>query len=70
MFSVGNTLKAENMDDIKLFFTTSSIIQEDFSNVKGISFCLVLRKWISIHPAAEFRCIVINNVLRGMVFDC
>lgn len=66
MFSMGNTLKAENIDDIILYFTTSGIIQEDFLNVKGVPFCLALRKWISIHPAAEFRCIVINNVLRGI----
>lgn len=66
MFSFGNTLKASNIDDIILYFNTSSIIQEDFSNVKGIPFCLALRKWLSIHPAAEFRCIIINNVLRGI----
>ncbi|CAH1129930.1 unnamed protein product [Ceutorhynchus assimilis] len=66
MFSVGNTLKADTIDDIKLFLTTSGIIQEDFLTIKGIPFCLALRKWISIHPAAEFRCIVVNNVLRGI----
>lgn len=66
MFSVGNTLKAQNIDDIILYFTTSTIIQEDFSNVKAIPFCIALRKWICIHPAAEFRCIVINNILRGI----
>lgn len=65
MFSFGNALKAQNVDDIALFFKTSSIIQQDLVNVKGVSFCLVLRKWINIHPAAEFRCIVVNNVLRG-----
>ncbi|KAL1493078.1 hypothetical protein ABEB36_011211 [Hypothenemus hampei] len=66
MFSIGNTLKAENISDIQLFLQTSSVIQQDLSNVKGVPFCLALRKWISIHPAAEFRCIVINNVLRGI----
>ncbi|XP_050314821.1 cell division cycle protein 123 homolog [Anthonomus grandis grandis] len=66
MFSFGNTLIAENIDDIKLYLTTSGIIQEDFSTVKGVTFCLCLRPWINIHPAAEFRCIVINNVLRGI----
>ncbi|KAF7271564.1 hypothetical protein GWI33_015592 [Rhynchophorus ferrugineus] len=66
MFSIGNALKAQNIDDVILYFTTSTAIQQDFSNVKGVPFCLALRKWISIHPAAEFRCIVINNVLRGI----
>ncbi|KAG5877480.1 hypothetical protein JTB14_029986 [Gonioctena quinquepunctata] len=27
---------------------------------------MALRKWMSIHPAAEFRCIVVNNSLRGI----
>lgn len=66
MFSFGNSLKAANLDDIILYFNTSGIIQEDFGSIKGIPFCLALRKWLSIHPAAEFRCIVINNVLRGI----
>ncbi|KAJ8921467.1 hypothetical protein NQ315_003085 [Exocentrus adspersus] len=66
VFSFGNTLKASNIDDIVLYFTTSTIIQEDFTSIKGVPFCLALRKWLSIHPAAEFRCIVINNVLRGI----
>lgn len=65
MFSTGNTLKAESADDIKLFFTTSTVIQKDLFNIKGITFCLALRKWISIHPAAEFRCIIVNDTLRG-----
>ncbi|KAH1030049.1 hypothetical protein HUJ05_003185 [Dendroctonus ponderosae] len=67
MFSTGNTLKAESADDIKLFFTTSTVIQKDLFNIKGIPFCLALRKWISIHPAAEFRCIVVNDTLRDVV---
>ncbi|XP_018571009.1 cell division cycle protein 123 homolog [Anoplophora glabripennis] len=66
MFSFGNSLKACNIDDIILYFNTSGTIQEDFSSTKGIPFCLALRKWVSIHPAAEFRCIIINNVLRGI----
>ncbi|KAJ8932239.1 hypothetical protein NQ314_014814 [Rhamnusium bicolor] len=66
MFSFGNTLKVTNLDDIILYFTTSSIILEDLGNVKVLPFCLALKKWINIHPAAEFRCIIINNVLRGI----
>ncbi|KAJ8982341.1 hypothetical protein NQ317_009457 [Molorchus minor] len=66
MFSFGNMLKVNNLEDILMYFTTSGIIQEDFCNIKGLPFCLALRKWINIHPAAEFRCIVINNVLRGI----
>ncbi|KAJ8960537.1 hypothetical protein NQ318_013825 [Aromia moschata] len=66
MFSFGNTLKVTNVEDILLYFTTSGIIQEDLSSTRGLPFCLALKKWINIHPAAEFRCIVINNVLRGV----
>ncbi|XP_056639392.1 cell division cycle protein 123 homolog [Diorhabda sublineata] len=66
MFSFGNYLKVINLDDVITYFTSSSRIQEDFSIVTNIPFCIALRKWISIHPAAEFRCIVINNVLRGI----
>ncbi|XP_060515897.1 cell division cycle protein 123 homolog [Cylas formicarius] len=65
-FSFGNTLKASSIDDIILFFKTSGILQEDFSSVKGVPFCLTLKQWVNIHPAAEFRCIVINNCLRGI----
>ncbi|CAH1173542.1 unnamed protein product [Phaedon cochleariae] len=66
MFSFGNNLKVSNIEDVILYFTSSGVIQDDFSNIKGIPFCIALRKWISLHPAAEFRCIVINNVLRGI----
>ncbi|XP_066247537.1 translation initiation factor eIF2 assembly protein-like [Euwallacea similis] len=66
MFSVGHTLKAECIEDIRLYLKTSSIIQQDFANIKEIPFCLAIRKWMCIHPAAEFRCIVVNNILRGI----
>ncbi|XP_072380243.1 translation initiation factor eIF2 assembly protein-like [Diabrotica undecimpunctata] len=66
VFSFGNALKVLNLDDVITYFMSSSKIQEDFSVAKNIPFCIALRKWISIHPAAEFRCIVINNILRGI----
>lgn len=66
MFSFGNDLKVSNIDDIFLFLQTSTILQEDFSNVKGVPFCIALKEWKNIHPAAEFRCIVINNLLLGI----
>lgn len=67
MFSLGNSLKVSSLDDIILYFTNSVIIQEDFMNVNGVDFYLALKPYNSnIHPAAEFRCIVINNVLRGI----
>lgn len=66
VFSFGNTLQVCNVNDLMLYFETSHIIQEDFSNAKGVNFCVALRKWVNIHPASEFRCIVINNILRGI----
>lgn len=67
MFSLGNSLKVSTLTDIVLFFTNSIIIQEDFMNVKGVDFYLVLKPYqANIHPAAEFRCIVINKILRGI----
>ncbi|CAH1109391.1 unnamed protein product [Psylliodes chrysocephalus] len=66
MFSFGHLLKVVTLEDVITYFSSSGKIQDDFSNSKGVTFCLALRKWISIHPAAEFRCIVINNTLRGI----
>lgn len=67
MFSLGNSLLVNSIDDIILYFTNSSIIQEDFMNVTAEKFHLALKPFkANIHPAAEFRCIVINNILRGI----
>lgn len=67
MFSLGNSLQVSSLDDIIVYFTNSTIIQEDFMNIKGLSFHLVLKPFKeNIHPATEFRCIVINSVLRGI----
>ncbi|KAJ3639597.1 hypothetical protein Zmor_002947 [Zophobas morio] len=67
MFSFGNELKVTNVNDLFLYLTTSNIIAEDFSSQQSsIPFYLALKPWKSIHPASEFRCIVINNVLRGI----
>lgn len=48
-----------------LFFSVSDRLTRDFETDKGVPFCLVLRPWLNIHPASEFRCIVVNNILRG-----
>lgn len=66
MFSLGNSLQVSNIGDIIMYFTNSTIIQEDFMNARDLTFHLALKKWTNIHPAAEFRCIVINNILRGI----
>lgn len=65
MFSFGYTLKVSNIPDLLLLISASNIIQNDFDTIKEIDFCLAFKPWIGIHPASEFRCIVINNVLRG-----
>lgn len=67
MFSLGNSLQITTLEDIIMLFTNSTIIQQDFMNEKGVKFQLVLKPYQSnIHPAAEFRCIVIDKVLRGI----
>lgn len=61
-----NTMKVTDVSDLVLFFTSSDIIMNDFSNKSFDSFCIALRPWVDIHPASEFRCVVINNILRGI----
>ncbi|KAK9890153.1 hypothetical protein WA026_008959 [Henosepilachna vigintioctopunctata] len=65
-FSFGNTLTVTSVEDILLYLSVSDRITRDFESCKGIPFCIVLRPWLNIHPATEFRCIVINKVLRGI----
>lgn len=38
----------------------------DFGNNNFEPYCIALRPWFNIHPASEFRCIVIKNMLRGI----
>jgi hypothetical protein len=67
MFSFGNQLKVTNINELSLYLSTSNIISEDFSSQQSsIPFYIVLKPWKSIHPASEFRCIIINNILRGV----
>lgn len=62
--SFGNTLEVTTLDELILYLNASDIIINDF-NYKDIEFYIALRPWINIHPASEFRCIVINKILRG-----
>lgn len=66
MFSFGNQLKVTNLYDLSLYLFTSTIISDDFSFQNEIPFYIALKPWKSIHPASEFRCIVVNNILRGI----
>lgn len=63
--SCGNTLKVTNLSELILYLNASDIIINDF-NCKDTKFCIALKPWMNIHPASEFRCIVINKILRGM----
>lgn len=63
--SLGNTLKVTNVEELILYLNASDRIMQDFS-YKDVKFCIALRPWLNIHPATEFRCIVVNNVLRGI----
>lgn len=49
-----------------MLFSYSDILSNDFENTKYKEHCIVLKKWLTIHPASEFRCLVINNVLWGI----
>lgn len=56
-----------NIDDLMLYLVASNNTSKDCSvSQAGIPVCIALKPWLSIHPATEFRCIVINNVLRGI----
>lgn len=65
-FSFGNSLKVTNLDELLLYIQVSDRISADFDSIKNVPFYLALRPWLNIHPASEFRCIVINKILRGI----
>lgn len=67
--SFGNTLQVTNVDELILYLNASDIIINDFKH-KDIQFYIAVRPWLSIHPASEFRCIVINKILRGFKLNC
>ncbi|CAH0562504.1 unnamed protein product [Brassicogethes aeneus] len=71
LFSLGNILQVDRCEDIFMFLTMSTIVQRDLDyiemeNIEGLEFCIALKEWKNIHPASEFRCIVVGNVLRGI----
>lgn len=66
MLSFDKTMSLNNIPDLFLFLNGSSIIGQDFSHKDFKDYCLALRQWTDINPAYEFRCIVINNILRGI----
>lgn len=53
------------VEDLLLYLSASDLIMKDFG-MQQVPFCIALRPWLNIHPASEFRCIVVNNVLRGI----
>lgn len=61
----GRCLKVESVNDLLLLIKSSEIIRNDFRNNIEMP-TLALRKWINIHPAAEFRCIVYMRTLVGI----
>lgn len=63
--SFSNTLKVTNLNDLILFLNASDVIINDF-NCKDMKFYIALKPWLNIHPASEFRCIVVNKILRGI----
>ncbi|XP_046406451.1 cell division cycle protein 123 homolog [Ischnura elegans] len=59
--------------DIYLLLKSSSYISDDLSVLKEVSetsgdvpCCLVLKKWIEIHPGTEYRCFVVDKNLVGV----
>lgn len=76
--SFHNSLKCTCPADVYLLLKSSEFISHDISDpyeycedkpVQGgedVKYNLVLRKWIDIHPAYEFRCFVKNHEIIGI----
>lgn len=62
--SFDNALKVTNLNELILYLNASDIIVHDFCHI-DTTFYIALRPWMNIHPASEFRGIVINKILRG-----
>ena len=70
-------MKCDDAEQVLLLLKSSDCIMhdvsepfslcEDFETEKvDVKYYLVLRKWVSIHPASEFRCFVSHNTLIGV----
>lgn len=47
--------------------SVSTKLSTDFEiNMGEHGFCLQVRSWMDIHPATEFRCIVVHKQLMGI----
>lgn len=73
------SLKCSSLEDIYLLLKSSNKIAQDLEHLNkqvkkesgSPSVCLVLRKWLDIHPGTEFRCFVAQNKLLGITQrDC
>lgn len=73
------SLKCSTLEDVYLLLKSSNKIARDLDHFNkqmkkdtgSQSVCLVLRKWIDIHPGTEFRCFVAQNKLLGITQrDC
>ncbi|RZF47389.1 hypothetical protein LSTR_LSTR009128 [Laodelphax striatellus] len=72
------TLKCKRLEDIYLLLNSSDRLMENFlSSLKASkdeqeqSHCIILKKWMDIHPGTEFRCFVKDNVLLAITQrDC
>ena len=74
--AVERNLKCRMFADIALLLKSSDFISHDLNHwdeyceEKGcdMSFELILRKWMHLNPAMEFRCFVKDNRLIGTIF--
>lgn len=63
---LGNDLNVTNSEELLSVMFYSDILLKDFENTAYKDYCISVRKWINIHPASEFRCLVINDILWGI----
>jgi hypothetical protein len=63
--ALSNSLKCTRPSDIYLLLKSSDFIAHDLGR-RDTGFRLVLRKWYDLHPAMEFRCVVVNGQLVGL----
>ncbi|XP_022916550.1 translation initiation factor eIF2 assembly protein-like [Onthophagus taurus] len=64
--SLSNLLQVNCIEDLINYFKASDVVMNDFYGKYDEGYCFALREFLNIHPASEFRCIVVGDILRGI----
>ncbi|KAI0463714.1 hypothetical protein LJB42_002719 [Komagataella kurtzmanii] len=63
---MNNTMRCSSVNDVYLLLNSSNYVAHDLKLETSIKYELVLRKWVEINPALEFRCFVRDGKLIGI----